>query len=77
MDPADAPAILNESCWSNPNRPGGISWYTKSKLYAEKAAWDFWAQLPEENRMEIVTILPSVIMGPPIRKEFSLSGGWL
>ena len=76
MDPADAPATYNESCWSNPDRPGGISWYAKSKTLAEKAAWDFQASLPEADRMEIVTILPGFVMGPPLRKENFASGGW-
>ena len=41
MDPADTPAVYNEACWSNPGRPGGLSWYAKSKTLAEKTAWDF------------------------------------
>jgi len=77
MDPKDAPATFNESCWSNPDRPGGMSWYGKSKTLAEKAAWDFQASLPEANRMEIVTILPGFVMGPPLRKESFASGNWI
>ena len=40
---ADRPAnnIFDESYWSNPNRPEGMLPYPKSKVLAEKAAWDF------------------------------------
>jgi len=39
----DKPADLtyNESHWSNPDRPEGMSVYAKSKTLAEKAAWAF------------------------------------
>ena len=40
---ADKPAnrTYDESFWSNPDRPEGLSNYPKSKVLAEKAAWDF------------------------------------
>ena len=38
--------------------------YHKSKVLAERAAWDFQASLPEDCRMEIVTINPGLIVGP-------------
>lgn len=40
---ADKPANMtyNESYWSNPDRPEGMLAYPKSKLFAEKAAWEF------------------------------------
>ena len=43
MAPADAPEdrTYNESHWSNPDREGGMPPYPKSKVLAEKAAWDF------------------------------------
>ena len=37
--PADS--TFDESHWSNPDRPEGLSNYPKSKVLAEKAAWDF------------------------------------
>lgn len=48
MAEADLPAdrVFNESHWSNPDRPGGMSAYAKSKVLAERAAWDFVAALP-------------------------------
>ena len=38
--------------------------YEKSKTLAEKAAWDFVDKLPEDEKIEIVTINPSFILGP-------------
>ena len=40
--------------------------YPKSKLLAEKAAWDFWNALPEKDRFELVVIIPGLIQGPAI-----------
>lgn len=31
---------------------------------AEKAAWDFIEKLPEDEKFELVTINPSLILGP-------------
>jgi len=33
--------IYNESHWSNPDRSEGMHTYSKGKVIAEKAAWDF------------------------------------
>ena len=40
--------------------------YAKSKLLAEKAAWDFWKALPETDRFDLVVIIPGLIQGPAI-----------
>jgi len=67
--PAD---LFNESHWTELNDPG-ITVYTKSKMLAEKAAWDFQASLPEAERFEIVTILPGFVLGPALKTESSFS----
>ena len=78
---AEAPAdgIINESHWSEipavTTHP--LLMYCKAKTMAEKAAWDFQAALPEAERFEIVTILPSYIMGPTLRKDMFASGDWV
>jgi len=79
MAEADKPAdrTFNESHWSNPDRPEGMTNYCKSKVLAEKAAWDFQAALPDGERFEVTTICPVFVMGPPMRKESFTSGGWL
>ena len=51
--------------------------YYKSKTLAEKAAWDYQANLPEAERFEIVTMCPGFIMGPSICSGDGFSEGWL
>ena len=41
---------------------------------AEKAAWDFQATLSEDNRMEIITICPGLIVGPNLNSAQFSSG---
>lgn len=38
--------------------------YTKSKVLAERAAWDFVAALPADRRFELATINPTLVQGP-------------
>eukprot|EP00124_Ichthyophonus_hoferi_P001449 Ihof_evm4s76 gene=Ihof_evmTU4s76 len=41
--------------------------YTKSKTLAEKAAWDFVKNIPEDgNKFDLATVNPSLVIGPPI-----------
>lgn len=51
--------------------------YAKSKILAEKAAWEFQAALPEAEKFEIVTILPAFVVGPNLRANWFASGDWL
>ena len=53
--------VRSEADWSNPER---LPPYPKSKLYAERAAWDFAARHPPE----LVTINPGLALGPLQRK---------
>ena len=59
---ADKPVdrTYDENHFSDPNL-AGLSFYAKSKILAEKAAWDFHAALPENVRFELVTICPGLI----------------
>ena len=76
---ADRPAngLFNESHWSNPDRPEGLDGYSKSKVLAEKAAWDFKDALPVNKRFELVTICPGFIFGPPLSKQSGTSVGYI
>jgi len=38
--------------------------YQKSKTLAERAAWDFVAELPEAQRFELVAVNPGWVLGP-------------
>jgi nucleoside-diphosphate-sugar epimerase len=40
--------------------------YDKSKLLAEKAAWEFVNNLPEDEKFELVVIIPGIVLGPNI-----------
>ncbi len=40
--------------------------YPKSKALAEKAARSFVDELPQGERFDLVTVIPSVIIGPPL-----------
>lgn len=48
--------------------------YEKSKTMAEKAAWDFQATLPQDEKFEIVTINPGLVLGPNLNKAQFSSG---
>ena len=63
--PQNRPADGNfsEKNWSDPEGDH-IDAYSKSKVLAERAAWSFNDSLPEEEKMEIVTINPGLILGP-------------
>jgi nucleoside-diphosphate-sugar epimerase len=41
-----------------------VNAYTKSKVLAERAAWDFVEKLPADKKFELATINPSLVQGP-------------
>ncbi|OFI49734.1 3-beta hydroxysteroid dehydrogenase [Floricoccus tropicus] len=57
-----------ENDWTNPEETG-LSAYEKSKLLAEKAAWDFIKN--EGNGMEFTTVNPVAIFGPALSNHLS------
>ena len=62
---------FNHEDWSD---VATSSAYEKSKHLAEKAAWDFVAALPNEEKFEIATINPGLITGPNLNKAKFSSG---
>lgn len=76
MDPKDKPSddTYDETMWSNPDRPGGLLPYTKSKTLAERAVWDF-VNKDEPGCFEAVTIHPTFIMGPTTINNSSFESG--
>ena len=62
--------VFTEAQWSEPDK---CSPYPKSKTLAEKAAWDFIASLPEDDRPELVTCNPCVVFGPVLSNKVSSS----
>ena len=65
MDASEKPEVFDESHWSNVDWPG-ISAYEKSKTLAERAAWDFVAAQPENERIQLTVINPTFIIGPTL-----------
>jgi len=61
---------FDETNWSNPDR-GDMSAYVKSKLIAERAAWDFVAA--EGGGLELAVINPAGIFGPILGPDASSS----
>lgn len=56
-------AITDEAVWTD---TGKADAYSQSKTLAERAAWEFAAKHPE---MEVVTILPSLVIGPVLTPD--------
>ena len=59
------------SDWADPSQ---IAAYAKSKTLAEKAAWDFVKKLPANEKIELVTINPGLIVGPNLNHAKFSSG---
>lgn len=60
--------VFTEDDWSVLDGPG-VDAYGKSKILAERAAWDFITR--EGGTTELVTILPVAVMGPVMGHDVS------
>ncbi|EEC19275.1 putative uncharacterized oxidoreductase YDR541C [Ixodes scapularis] len=69
-DPADRE--YNEGDWTNVDFKG-LETYAKSKTLAEKAAWDFVNSLPAGKKLELATVNPSLVFGPPLHGTYGTS----
>lgn len=56
------PHVFTEEDWSVPDGPGADA-YARSKMFAERDAWDFVAR---EGGPELVSLLPVAVMGPTL-----------
>lgn len=63
-----AHAPFTEEDWSVADGPG-VDAYGRSKIYAERAAWDFIRT--EGGTTELVTLLPVAVMGPVMGHNIS------
>ncbi len=70
----DPKMATTEADWTDPNEKG-LSVYEKSKLLAERAAWDFIKK--EGGSLEFATINPVAIFGPALSAHVSGSFGLL
>jgi nucleoside-diphosphate-sugar epimerase len=64
----DPRTATTEDDWTNPNERG-LSLYEKSKLLAERAAWDFIKR--EDGKLEFATVNPVAIWGLPLDAHVS------
>jgi len=65
---------ITEESWTNPDEPG-LSSYNKSKVMAERAAWDFMAR--EGGSLELAVTNPTAVFGPALNGVLSSSFGLL
>ena len=57
--------LVNEECWGNENVK--VSAYIKSKILAEKKAWE----INNNGEIDLVVLNPGIVLGPPlITKDF-------
>ncbi|RQO74384.1 aldehyde reductase [Pedobacter sp. KBW06] len=64
----DPTQLITEDSWTNPNEKG-LSAYNKSKVLAERAAWDFIKNEGED--LELTVINPTAILGPSFSEKLS------
>ena len=66
-------AAFDETDWTDLNGPlaSSVSAYTKSKTFAERAAWDFIAQ--EGNGLELAVVNPVAVFGPVLGADYATS----
>jgi dihydroflavonol-4-reductase len=60
-----------EADWSDPANRADSSAYERSKMIAERAAWEWHAR--ECGQLELVTICPGAVIGPVLGRDFSAS----
>jgi nucleoside-diphosphate-sugar epimerase len=70
----DKTTMITEESWTDPKEKG-LSIYNKSKVFAEKAAWDFIAR--EGGNLELSVINPMGIFGPSLSPALSSGFGLL
>ncbi|XP_067142568.1 uncharacterized protein [Centruroides vittatus] len=64
--------VYTEGDWSNPDSPT-IDAYSKSKTLAEREAWDFVKELPDDKKFELSVINPGYVLGPTVNGAISTS----
>ena len=61
-------ADFTEEDWTDPEGPG-VSAYARSKILAERAAWEF----AESEGLELAVINPSLVLGPILEADYGSS----
>jgi dihydroflavonol-4-reductase len=68
----DGSKVYDERDWTLLD--DSVAAYQRSKTLAERAAWEYVGGLPENERFELVTVLPGAILGPLLDSHCSVSG---
>jgi len=68
----DDTKVFNEDDWATTDQDIGD--YYKSKILAERAAWDFVNSLQGDDILELAVINPGLTFGPILNDHFSSSG---
>lgn len=63
--------MFTEEDWTDPSNLKDSTPYFRSKVIAEKAAWDFIKQ--DQSGLQLSVICPSLILGPVLEKDFGTS----
>lgn len=66
MDHTGADKEVDETSW--PPNADELTPYYKSKIQAEKKAWEYWKELKSDETFELVTVNPGVVTGPLLTK---------
>lgn len=61
---------FTEADWSDPEGRDNSS-YTRSKTYAERAAWEFMKS--DRSGMTLATVNPGAVLGPVLEKDYGTS----
>jgi nucleoside-diphosphate-sugar epimerase len=64
---------FTEESWTILDGKEKVSAYPKSKTIAERAAWDFIKSDANSSKMELVAVLPTLVTGPALGKDYSTS----
>lgn len=70
-EPDKRSGVFNEDHWTDPTNYQDTTPYFRSKVLAERAAWDFIEQ--DTSGMELATVCPGAILGPVLEKDFGTS----
>ncbi|MDP9076500.1 MAG: aldehyde reductase [Bacteroidota bacterium] len=70
----DKKTLITEESWTDPSHKG-LSAYNKSKVLAERAAWDFMQH--EGGELELAVVNPMGIFGPSLSPVLSSAFGLL
>lgn len=63
----DPGKLITEESWTDPDQKG-LSLYNRSKVLAEKAAWDF---IKRNSGLELSVVNPVAIFGPSLNSQLS------